>query len=54
MVRNDQQVNVRMPQEIVEELKIQAIKNRRSLTAQLNKIVEDWLREQKQQESAKA
>ena len=54
MARNDQQVNVRMPQEIVEELKIQAIKNRRSLTAQLNKIVEDWLREQKQQESAKA
>ncbi|NWK52153.1 Arc family DNA-binding protein [Acinetobacter sp. SwsAc5] len=54
MARNDQQVNVRMPQEIVEELKIQAIKNRRSLTAQLNKIVEDWLREQKQQEGAKA
>ena len=54
MARNDQQENVRMPQEIVEELKIQAIKNRRSLTAQLNKIVEDWLREQKQQESAKA
>lgn len=54
MARNDQQVNVRMPQEIVEELKIQAIKNRRSLTAQLNKIVEEWLKQQHKQENAKA
>ncbi len=54
MARNDQQVNVRMPQEMVDELKIQAIKNRRSLTAQLNKIVEEWLRDQKRLEDVKA
>ncbi|MCU4350240.1 MULTISPECIES: Arc family DNA-binding protein [Acinetobacter] len=54
MSRTDPQVNVRMPQELIDDLKIQAIKNRRSLTAQLNQIVEEWLKEQKQQESAKA
>lgn len=48
MARNDQQVNVRMPHEIVDELKEQAIKHRRSFTSQLNVIVEDWLRNQKQ------
>lgn len=48
MAKNDQQVNVRMPHEIVDELKIQAIKNRRSLTSQLNVIVEEWLRKQKE------
>lgn len=53
MARNDQQVNVRMPHEIVDELKIQAVKHRRSLTSQLNVIVEEWLKSQKQ-ESAKA
>lgn len=52
MARNDQQVNVRMPHELVDELKIQAIKHRRSMTAQLNAIVEEWLK--KQNESAKA
>lgn len=48
MTRCDQQVNVRMPHEFVDELKIQATKNRRSLTAQLNHIVEEWLRKQKE------
>lgn len=52
MARNDQQVNVRMPHETVDELKVQAVKNRRSLTSQLNVIVEEWIRNQK--ESAKA
>lgn len=52
MARNDQQVNVRMPQELVDVLKIQAVKNRRSMTAQLNAIVEEWLKQN--QESAKA
>ena len=52
MARNDQQVNVRMPHEMVDELKVQAVKNRRSLTSQLNVIVEEWIRNQK--ESAKA
>ena len=52
MARQDPQVNVRMPQELVDELKIQAIKHRRSMTALLNAIVEEWLIKQK--ESAKA
>lgn len=52
MARNDQQVNVRMPHETVDELKVQAVKNRRSLTSQLNVIVEEWIKNQK--ESAKA
>ncbi|AZN67006.1 Arc family DNA-binding protein [Acinetobacter haemolyticus] len=52
MARYDQQVNVRMPHETVDELKIQAVKNRRSLTSQINVIVEEWLRNNK--ESAKA
>ena len=49
MSRNDQQVNVRMPHEIVDELKLQAVKNRRSLTSQLNVIVEEWLRKQQEE-----
>lgn len=53
MARHDKQVNVRMAHETIDELKKAALDNRRSLTAQLNIIVEDWLK-QKQQESAKA
>lgn len=52
MARNDTQVNVRMPHELVDKLKEEAVKNRRSMTAQLNTIIEEWLRNQKQ--SAKA
>lgn len=53
MSRNDTQVNVRMPHKTVDELKVRAAENRRSMTAQLNVIVEDWLK-QKQIERAKA
>lgn len=53
MARHDKQINVRMAHETIDELKKAAIDNRRSLTAQLNTIVEEWLK-QKQQESAKA
>lgn len=53
MARSDTQVNVRMPHELVEELKNRAAENRRSMTAQLNVIVEEWLK-QNQKESAKA
>lgn len=52
MARNDTQVNIRMPHEIVEELKQAAVENRRSMTAQLNTIVEEWLKQN--QKSAKA
>lgn len=53
MARNDTQVNVRMPHETVDELKARAAESRRTMTAQLNVIVEEWLK-QKQQDSAKA
>ena len=54
MARNDQQVNFRMPHELVEELKTYAKQERRSVTAQLNAIVESWVNSQKAKESAKA
>lgn len=53
MARNDTQVNFRMPHEVVDELKAQAKQERRSVTAQLNIIIEEWLN-QKRKESAKA
>lgn len=43
-------MNVRMAHETVSELKEVARRNRRSVTAQLNQIIEDWLKEQKQQD----
>ena len=52
MSRHDKQVNVRMAHESVEGLKEAAKTNRRSVTAQLNLIIEEWLKNQK--ESAKA
>lgn len=54
MARNDIQVNFRMPHEIVDSLKTQAMKERRSVTAQINLILEEWFREKNQKESAKA
>lgn len=52
MTRYDKQLNVRMAHETIDELKKAAAENRRSLTAQLNTIVEEWLKQK--QESAKA
>ena len=52
MARHDKQINVRMDHETIEELKKAAIDNRRSLTAQLTTIVEEWLKQN--QKSAKA
>lgn len=43
MLQANKQLNVRMPHTIINELKRAAIDNRRSLTAQLNTIVEEWL-----------
>lgn len=47
MSRQDRQLNIRMPQKLVDELKKNAEENRRSLTAQLNLIVEEWLKKPK-------
>jgi predicted HicB family RNase H-like nuclease len=41
MARYDFQLNVRVPHELVDWLKKQAAKNRRSLTAELNQILDD-------------
>jgi len=46
MSRKDKQVNVRIPHQLVEELKRNAIESKRSLTAQLNFIIEGWLKQQ--------
>ncbi|MFG0587649.1 Arc family DNA-binding protein [Acinetobacter sp. YQ_14] len=46
MARQDRQINIRMPQKLVDELKKDANENRRSVTAQLNFIVEEWLKDQ--------
>ncbi len=51
-MRNDKQMNVRVALETAEGLKDAAKSNRRSVTAQLNLIIEEWLKNQK--ESAKA
>ncbi len=53
MGRQDQQVSFRMPHKLVEELKNHAVENRRSLTAQLNHIVEEWLKKQNTNQHAK-
>lgn len=48
MSRKDKQVNVRIPHQLVEELKRNATESKRSLTAQLNFIIEEWLKDQSQ------
>lgn len=44
MARHDRQINIRMPQKLVDELKRNADENKRSVTAQLNFIVEEWIK----------
>ncbi|WP_061518857.1 Arc family DNA-binding protein [Acinetobacter venetianus] len=44
MARHERQINIRMPQKLVDELKRNADENKRSVTAQLNFIVEEWLK----------
>ncbi|MGA6135860.1 Arc family DNA-binding protein [Acinetobacter dispersus] len=46
MARNDKQLNIRIPYELIEELKTSAKQSKRSLTAQLNLIIEEWLKDQ--------
>ena len=48
MARNDKQVNFRMANENIEGLKKHSAQNRRSITAQLNLIVEEWLKQQEE------
>ena len=54
MARQDPQVNFRMPEKTLERFKIETIKDRRTITAQLNMIIEEWLEKRENQKSAKA
>lgn len=52
MARHDKQVNFRMAHENIEGLKKHSTENRRSITAQLNLIVEEWLKQQEEKRNA--
>lgn len=54
MARQDPQVNVRIPEKTLERFKIETIKDRRTITAQLNMIIEEWLETRENQNEAKA
>jgi hypothetical protein len=53
MARNDPQVNIRIPEKTLERFKEETQKERRTVTAQLNMIIEEWL-EKREHQSAKA
>ena len=54
MARQDPQVNFRIPEETLERLKIETVKDRRTQTAQLVLIIEEWLEARAKQNVAKA
>jgi len=54
MARQDPQVNFRIPEETLERFKIETIKDRRTQTAQLVLIIEEWLEARAKQNEAKA
>lgn len=54
MARQDPQVNVRIPEKTLERFKEETQKDRRTITAQLNMIIEEWLEKRENQNSAKA
>ncbi|WP_033134613.1 Arc family DNA-binding protein [Acinetobacter sp. MN12] len=51
MARSDPQVNFRLPENTLERLKEVTLKDRRTLTAQLTMIIEDWLEDRKTKEA---
>ncbi|MCR4530843.1 Arc family DNA-binding protein [Acinetobacter venetianus] len=51
MARNDPQVNFRLPEQTLERFKEETHKDRRTLTAQLTMIIEEWLDERKSKEA---
>ena len=53
MARSDPQVNFRLPEQTLERLKEETQKDRRTLTAQLTMIIEEWL-DERQSKEAKA
>ncbi len=50
MARKDPQINFRLPEQILEQLKEETQKEHRTLTAQLNMIIGDWLEGRKPKE----
>lgn len=54
MARQDPQVNFRIPEETLERFKIETVKVRRTQTAQLVLIIEEWLEARAKQNVAKA
>ncbi len=54
MARQDPQVNVRIPEKTLERFKEETQKDRRTITAQLNMIIEEWLEKRENQNEAKA
>lgn len=54
MARQDPQVNFRIPEETLERFKIETVKDRRTQTAQLVLIIEEWLEARAKQNEAKA
>ena len=54
MARQDPQVNVRIPEKTLERFKEETQKDRRTITAQLNMIIEEWLEKRENHKSAKA
>ncbi|EZQ10734.1 Arc family DNA-binding protein [Acinetobacter sp. Ver3] len=53
MARQDPQVNVRIPEKTLERFKEETQKDRRTITAQLNMIIEEWLEKRENQNEAK-
>lgn len=53
IAKQDPQVNVRIPEKTLERFKIETIKDRRTITAQMNMIIEEWLEARAKQNEAK-
>ncbi|HFK9537510.1 Arc family DNA-binding protein [Acinetobacter junii] len=54
MTKSETQVNFRMPENILVRFKAEIQKERRSQTAQLILLVEEWLEKREKQQDAKA
>lgn len=51
MARKDPQINIRVPEETLDKLKIETEKEHRTLTAQVNLLIEEWLLKRKKQQA---
>lgn len=51
MARQDPQVNIRMPERTLERFKKETQKDRRTITAQVNMIIEEWLEAREKKEA---